>query len=285
MSMPMEEQPVIEETQEPVAEEVTSEQEVQYELSEHARNFLGTHEISPEFYPEFEGALKAWDAGAQRKFQEYQQQLEPYKEFGSPDEIRAMRETIRTIQENPEAFYQVLAEQYGQPQPQQQAPKLDLGAEFEDLTPVISQMQQSFEQRFEQQEKAYQSQLARLNQAVTTMSQQLNMFQQQGQEQQVNSQLENQLTLLRVERPNVDHNFIREQVTDKGHSIDEALALWEQAEKAVTAKLKTPTSSPVLSSGGNPPAHNDIDVTDLSNSETKSLVANTLAAMMQQRNG
>lgn len=268
---PEEGEPVIEpEVQEPSPVD-------EYQLSEHAQNFAMGQEIPEEFKPQFETILKQWDAGFTRKMQEVQGQLGGYSEYGTPEEIGEAFKTIQNIRENPQAFYQALHEQFGQPDPTPQ-PSFQVPEAMEDLAPVVTQLQQTYETQLGQLRQGYDQQLNQQAQAIDALNKQLQSMNQSTQEEQRSLQLQQQLQLVQIERPDVDINFVKEKLGTNGGSIDAALADWESAKRAVAATMAGNTQSPVLPSGGNPPAHNDVDVSQLNREDTVSLVAQLLEA-------
>lgn len=63
--------------------------------------------------PHFElikGQLAEWDKGVNKRFESLNQEFSPYKELGSPEELRSYREIVEQINANPEAIYESLQE-------------------------------------------------------------------------------------------------------------------------------------------------------------------------------
>lgn len=83
--------------------------------------------------------LEAWDKGVQKKFEEYQQKYEPFKEFESidPGVLRAGTQLYNTLNSDPVRLFNSLQEYFQQnnipiPGMQQQPGTVDLGEEVTD---------------------------------------------------------------------------------------------------------------------------------------------------------
>lgn len=74
-------------------------------------------EVDPMDRPILEKYVDKWDAGATKKFQEYSEKLKGYEAYGTPEQIKQLKQFAQIFDQNPEAvfkaIYQGLQEQYG----------------------------------------------------------------------------------------------------------------------------------------------------------------------------
>lgn len=262
-------------TEEPAAVETPETPE--YEISDYGKMFF--QGVPEETQAQLEPYLKQWDAGANRRFQEYQGTINQYEELGSLEEIADAIKTVTFLKDpnNHRGLYNELAKVYGQPQQPAPTPTQDLSPDFEELAPVLQQLEHANQQR----EQQYQQQMGQVINTLTALSQRFDSFQTTATDDAAKNALDNQLNLLSIEKPHVDLDWIRQE-HGNGVPINDAVAKYESAI-ASARQQQAANTAPVVPGGGSPSPHNPLRVEDLSNQDTQSLVVSILKEAAAQQ--
>lgn len=235
-----------------------------------AEGFLGR--IDPAHRTIVEPYVKQWDAGVTRRFQELHGQLQPYQELGDPEMLSQAAQLYEMIDTDPERVVQLIQEALGQGDQQsagldtQQAPQgLEQGDQGQTpgLPPEITQ------------------QLNTMQQVLEALAQRTLDGDTQQQEQQEDQQLDQYFGLLQQEFGEFDEDFVIAKMM-AGMDGEQAVQAYQNAIQGQVNKRGqgAPNVPPILSGGGSVPAETQ-RISQASNKEVKSLIANILAASQQ----
>ncbi|MCI0562834.1 MAG: hypothetical protein MN733_30500 [Nitrososphaera sp.] len=253
------------ETTEPVVSE-----EPAYVLSDHAQRYYGevAQEFPEELRPKLEQALRKWDAGFTLKAQEWAEQRKQFEDLGTVEELQQAAHLRRLAQSDPLTLYTWLQDRLSEAG---QLPKAQAQVELEEEA-------DPYADRFGQVNQ-FQNQVTQI---LLAMNQRLEELQKGGSVESENAALDGKLALVKTANPDVDIDFVRNQVQNSGRTIDEAVQLYQTVHQQVVNKLGKQTQTPpVVSGSGAPPTLNK-DIADLSDDQHDDLVVQYLKTLHQQ---
>jgi hypothetical protein len=235
----------------------------QTEPQEHAAPWAQyTQELPDSVRPLVEPVFQKWDADVTKRFQKYSQDLEPFKawqpvieQYGDPQVAQQAFALMEAINTDPEKVYQALAEQFGfgdqggtEPE-DEDAPYVD--PEFQ----TVKQMTEQMAQIMLQQEEAARA-------------------------AEEDAALESHLAELKEKYGEYDEEYVLAHL-NLGYTGEQAVEKFQQMMGTVRQKLTGPSAPVLLGSGGGLPSQS-IDPAQLNSKDTKSLVAQMLAAQANQ---
>lgn len=231
-------------------------------------------QIDPAHRPIVEPYLSKWNAGVNRRFQELHGELAPYKELGAdPETITEALGLLELIDTNPQYVLQQLQEALaqaneGQPQGQPQGqPGTTPPPEGQ---PAQSAIPPELEERFGMFERV-----------LEVLAEQTLSQRSAEQESSEDAELDQYLTGLQQEFGDFDEHYVLAKMM-AGIDGAEAVKQYQTAiQGQVNDRARRPNVPPILGGGGAVPQEGK-KVEDASRKETKSLVANILAASQQQ---
>lgn len=241
----------------------------QGQRNEFLEGILG--EVDPAHRPIVEPYLGRWNAGVTRRFQELHGQLQPYQELGAdPETLATALALMEQIDNDPQGVIALLQEAIagdGQGQPQGQQQPQGLGnPQAPEGQPPPTAIPPELEER-----------LGTFETVLEHIAQQILGQQQTEQQQAEDAELEQYLDLLKQEKGDFDEDYVLAKMY-AGMDGAAAVDAYHQAIQAqVNQRARTPNVPPILGGGGAVPQEGK-SVTNASRNETKSLVANILAA-------
>lgn len=228
--------------------------------------------------------IDKWDANVQRRFAEKDQALRPYRELGDPETLSQAMQIFNLLQNSPEVLYQALSEQFGQQQqgisPSSQGPLNQPGnqnLQFQGLPDELSPLAPVFDQ-FGQRLNQYEHRFNQLGQTLDAVSKFLVTQHQQTQQAQEDQQIEQYFGLLKTEFGEFDEEYVISKMLagmDGAEAVQQFKALVQQQVNANSTQPNVPT---VLSGGGGAP-QTQRRPEELSQAETRDLVASVLTQM------
>lgn len=249
----------------PVAEETSPVAEVPFD-----HPFL--QNIPEEDRPVVAKHLKSWDANVQRRFAAIHSQYEPYKNLGDVEGIQRAQALYNAFQANPQAIYQRLHEAFGQQQQQQQQPG-STDQSLEEYQPII--------QYLGQQLTPFQTQMQHQQQVLQALANVIISQNKGAQEQREDAELEQYMANLHTEFGDFDDQYVL-TLMQGGIDPEAAVQTFKATVQQHVNKTKAPgAGAPVLNGQGPPPGQMR-SVTDLSNKETRDLVASVLQRANEQ---
>jgi hypothetical protein len=225
--------------------------------------------------------LKEWDRGVNSKFEEYNEQLKPWKPFidekVDPQTLAQARQLYDALNADPEAFYKQMGEYYQYTQaapvgaPVVPVPVVDPtgGIDFGD--PAINAAWA------EQQNK-----LAQQEQLLVTMAQAFMGERQQAEQAQTEAQ-QNQLLETAMADAKAKHGEFNDQIVltllSNHGDIDRAVTEYKAMVDSELAARNRPPGPVVLSgAGGAMPTPEPVDLKGMNSKQTKDLVVEMLRA-------
>jgi hypothetical protein len=261
--------------------------EPQLELSEHAQNFL--QHVPEEHRAIVSQYLQPWDAGAQRRFRQYQDELATYQSYGEPEILEKATFLYNELMADPARFRgildQVVSEQQPQSvrQPPQQQPQFQqpqyTGA-FDELDPdvvnplqaVLSHWGSQFGQRFQ----TYDQKMAGIERLLNQINQRFTQEDSSAAQQREEARLQEELALLEKQYGQFDQSYVLSQIA-AGVDPDEAVQNFQNLRNSIAESLgpRKQLPGPTLSGNGLPPAQ-PADFNTLSSKQVRELVAQAL---------
>lgn len=220
--------------------------------------------------------IDRWDANVTRRMQEAARQWEPYRNLGDVETLSKAQQLYDYFQRNPQEVYQKLHQAFG---PQQQNQPLQPGLPYngqgqvnypEDLAPYFGQFDQRFQQ-FDQKFNQFQGTTTQILEALANYVTQQHQTSQQAQE---DAALQQEIDLLHREFGDFDEEYVLTKIYT-GQDPAAAVQAYRNSIQQQINQNRTPAPGPVLNGGGGAPPQGK-SVTDLSQKETRSLVASVL---------
>ena len=210
--------------------------------------------------------VKDWDAGVTKRFQSIHDDYKPYKDLGELDDLRAALEIREVLDSNPEFVYDLLASELGKGQP---SPTNQPGGGAPEIPKELEGLPQEFVNRFMERE----TMLENLAEIVLGNSA-------KQREEAEDRALEAHLSELKSKHGDFDEGYVLSQMM-QGASGDDAVKAYQSlVQNIVNEQSKPKPQPPGLFGGGTLPADTP-KVTDLTNKETRNLVAEILASRNQ----
>ncbi len=230
-------------------------------------------QLPDEFHPLITPKLEAWDSGVQTRFQNLQQQYEPFKPFVEqevdPEFIEQSLQLAAAIEQDPERVYKALAEAYGYSQgvaDTTEATDDDLD-DTDDDDPVAARLAEH-ERMLERMAEAFMA-----DQDVRA-------------EQESSDVLDEYMEALKDAYPDgFDETYV---LTAMANGTDGEVAV-QQFQSMITqyggsvqqSQSSTPAAPPILGSGGGMPSQ-QVDPRTLSTADTERVVAEMLRAANEE---
>lgn len=279
-----------------------SEEKSPEELSEYGSQFL-------EHVPEADRAtvakyLSPWDAGAQRKFKEYQGTIDGWEELGGREEIERGKFLLNQLRNNPDEFYRNLGDQIGTAapptqQPYQQpgvAPDINqqaaaaLGVPPELASQISPEIAQSFQMINGMMDRKYADRLAEQDRTIKQMQSalgevggQLQQRTEQDEQRIRHEKVNEDMSLLERQYGAFDRDYVLGQVAAGMHPEDAVKNYQAFRQGILNEQAQKPAlPGPTLGSSGHPPAEQAPDFTELSAKQTRKLVADILSQANQE---
>lgn len=217
--------------------------------------------------------VKDWDSGVTTKFQELNDKLTPWNEFGDINNVRTAMQTMTAMQADPLAFYnnfrdvlQTLVDEgfmepfdnnTGQPsvQPQQQQ---------QSTLPEFEGVPQQFVEEFQSMKKALEDLGGKVTAQETAAQDAENM-----------KQLDNLISEMHTKHGQFDDEYFLVQLAS-GKTPDQAIESWNSFKTRVGSLQKDP--APVFASGGSVTSTSQVDPNKLSAEDRVKYVTSLLEA-------
>ncbi len=222
--------------------------------------------------------FQEWDKAAQQRIESVNSQLsqyEPYNKFVehgiTPEEVEQGLRLMYEINNNPRNVYDALAEayKYNAQQPETPVANNDNG-EVDPDNPLAQLPPEVLAQLGQQGDLLQTVAQIVLNDATAK------------QESAADADLENELSAAREKHGEFDERYVLAMMQN-GYSADEAAQEFQNFQQSIAPKPFAPTVLGNNSGGGAGLPSNAIDVTKLSQKDTRSLVAQYLQQAAQQR--
>ncbi len=245
-----------------------------YSPSEFASGFL--NEVADEDKAIVEKYLNKWDSGVTKKFQDLNDKLKPYEEYGlSPEVLPQVGELLDLLENDPKTLYELLAEVVNP-----DGVPVNNGG-----TPVGNQ-QQNLGSGANSTEGTFQvppellSRVDNQDSLIKAVAQIILGNEEQAKAQQEDQALDAHITELKTKYPgNFNEEYVLMKIANGGDG-EEAIKEWQgMIQKELNSAGQKPTP-PILSGTGGVVSGQQ-SVKDLSRADTKKLVAETLARVAQ----
>ena len=212
--------------------------------------------------PLVEPIFRQWDSDTTKRFQDVHSQyesLKPYQEIVTAgwdySDVQQAIQLAATLNDNPQAIYDALVENYGYGQEQGQEAQQDDGFDEEQVDPRFAQLEQMTNQMAEIMVAQQNEQTAKREDA----------------------ELDNLLTSLKTEHGDYDEKFVLARMF-AGDSPQEAVAAFQQAIGTYAANRPTPPV--IMGSGGGLPSQT-VNPASMSDRDRKALITQMLAQAAQ----
>lgn len=229
--------------------------------------------IPTQFHNMIAPDLKTWDTNYQQGMQKVHSQYEPYKPFIDqsiePATLNEAMLVYQAMQDNPGDFVKAVSEFYKLEQGQV-AQQQEITGEEEPPPFDITQLPE-----WQQQQ-----------QLVQTLAQAMLQQDQQSKETQAEAQLNQEFEAAKGKHGNFDETWVAQHMYLQGSDIDTAVAAYKQFEQSIIAQHQRPgANAPVMmGSGGGLPSQ-QTPVSDMTDAQRKSYIAQRLAQLQQQSQG
>lgn len=227
--------------------------------------------------PTISEKLSAWDQGVQKRFTELQSEYQPWKELTdggfTPQDVQTAVQIAQALQNDPQAFYNHMAETYGFNSGQGQGGQgqQDSGVpdpnESEEIPP---ELQKIFDERF-----------GKLEQSLGAVAQYLESQRTQTEEQQAITELQNTLGALEKQHGEFDYDFVLAKIA-AGVEPEKAVQQYMEKYGTQQASQNGDNLPPILGAGGGLPSNQQFDPAKMGDRETRDLVANLVKAAQSQ---
>lgn len=240
-------------------------------LSDYGRRFV---ENAPEEERPYAAKyVREWDQGYQKKQQEWEQQLQPFRDLGDPEQVRQAVAVANMLQQNPRTVVERLYEagllsqdDFSFLQAQQQQ---DQGGN-EDIPPHLMK-------RFEQM---LESKLAPLQQGYGTLAQMQQQKLEEEQQRQQEAALQKDLENLKSKHGDFDETYVLALMAQTGMNGEDAVKQYQQMLDSAIKQRQAPRAPSIMSGSGNPPNFQK----DLTKADDAT-VRNMLADALRQQSG
>jgi hypothetical protein len=219
--------------------------------------------------PIVEKYVKDWDAGVTKKFQEIHGQYEPYKQFGSVEDVQQAIELMQLLENDP-AFVKAQIEEYLASQPggnqqNQQTQQIQ--------TPPTQQVQTNpqLEQALQPFLKPLQEENQKLQGYVEKIAQALYNQDQSSKEAQEDAALDAVLRDLETTHGKFDVDAVLYRMYQNGGDTEKAWKDWHDSIQAYIPQQQSSNLPPVFS--GEAISSEPVDVGNMPNKDIVSLVA------------
>ena len=209
--------------------------------------------------------LQKWDQNYQRDVQQVHSQYQPWQQFADqgiePDDVTQAMQILQTMNENPQAVYEALAEHLGiSEQGGAESEGEEYGAEEEE-DPRYAELRQGYE-----------------NLAQIVVGQH-----EEKQAAQEDKQLDDYLNQLTQTLGEYDERYVL-ALMDTGMSGEDAVREFQNLISEKAGAVNRPPAPTVMSPGGSPPSQ-AINPAELDDKGRRSLVAQMLQTVAQQNKG
>lgn len=222
-------------------------------------------EVSEEHRAIVAPYLKKWDGNVTQRFQQLQSQFQPYAELGNLEDLQNAYGIYQRMVANPKAFVEELSELL-KAETDQGPGSNGTGNDF------LESLPEEFKNQFNTQQ-----------QALEAIAEYILNQEQQVQQQREDAELDAELKSLHDKHGDFDEEFVLVKMST-GLNGEQAVQAWKaKVQEFINnnggrpkPKIKT------LAGGGSAPGSDTTEIKDLSSNDTKTLVANLLAAANQE---
>jgi hypothetical protein len=236
-------------------------------LSPYAQNWLA--QLPENERPKASEYVRNWDQGFQQHSQRINQQLQPYTQLGSAEELAQIKNIIEQLKTDPQGFVDVLVQNgfykpAGQ-QPQQQAPQYfdadgnPVQVQQPGLPPEVG------------------TKLTRLETAFGAMAQQVAAQQNAREQAEADRQLDQIMTEAKNKHGQFNELYVLQLMANQGLSIDAAVQSWKNEIQAAVAAQNRPPAN--MSASSAPPAAPG----PLNSSEDRATALATMLGQLKQQ--
>jgi len=247
----------------------TQQQQQQVQQQQNAAPYAPYLERVPESVRGvIEPIFKEWDAGVQQRFERLHSQMswaEPWQEIAQqyePDTVSQAINVLSALEQNPQGFYEAIAQAYGfnQQQAQQIAQQGTLESGEENNDPRLQGLEEK----------------------LNSIAEFLVSQQQETQQSQEEKEFFQELQRLKEQHGDFDEDYVITKIAN-GLDPEQAVLKYRELVTGQAQQLMAPGQQApvVMSSGGGVPSQS-IDFKNLDRKGTQGLVAAALAAQRQQ---
>lgn len=217
--------------------------------------------------PVVEKYLKTWDSNVSKRFQEIHESYKPYKDLGEVEDLKAWVQAAKVLQEDPEYVYELLAKELGKQNITQEPPKKSTSTapvgggqkNFQELPPEILERLDKSDQILDQLARAF------IAQATTTK------------QEQEDAQLDSFLDEMHREHGDFDEDYVLLKIYNGADPVQAIQDFQSRFGGSGSNGSRGSSGPPVLTGGGI--GAQQQNVKDMTQGETKALVANILGSL------